>query len=146
MPNGEVPGVMLTFTDQTQELSGMIQDVMGNATADFTIVVFPADNRYWVPQTRRIMSARPGTDGRFTFRNLPPGEYRLTAITDAEPGEWFNPAFLTQLAARRFRFRSAKASARCRIFASPAAGRAGPARPSRHQRSIRRAGQARPLQ
>jgi hypothetical protein len=50
-----------------------------------------------VPQARRIQSSRPGTDGKFTFRNLPPGDYRLTAVTDVEPGEWFDPAFLEQL-------------------------------------------------
>jgi hypothetical protein len=97
MPNGDVHGVMLTFTDKTQELSGLIQDAMGQPSADFTIIVFPADNRYWVPQTRRIAAVRPGTDGRFTFRNIPAGEYRMTAVTDAEPGEWFDPAFLNQL-------------------------------------------------
>jgi hypothetical protein len=70
---------------------------MGQPSADFTIIVFPADNRYWVPQTRRIAAVRPGTDGRFTFRNIPAGEYRMTAVTDAEPGEWFDPAFLNQL-------------------------------------------------
>jgi hypothetical protein len=98
MPNGDVSGMALTFTDKTQELSGVIQDAVGQPTADFTIVVFPADNRYWLPQSRRIAAVRPGTDGRFTFRNLPPGEYRMTAITDAEPGEWYDPAFLGQLA------------------------------------------------
>jgi uncharacterized protein (DUF2141 family) len=98
MPNGDLPGVMLTFTDKTQELSGVIQDAVGQPTADFTIVVFPADDRYWIPQSRRIAAVRPGTDGRFTFRNLPPGEYRMTAITDAEPGEWYDPTFLGQLA------------------------------------------------
>jgi hypothetical protein len=45
------------------------------------------------------MAARPGTDGRFSFRNLPAGSYRLTAVTDVEPGEWFNPDFLSQLGA-----------------------------------------------
>jgi len=97
MPNGDVQGVMLTFTDRTQELSGVIQDALGQPSADFTIIVFPADNRYWVPQTRRITAVRPGTDGRFTFRNIPAGDYRMTAVTDAEPGEWFDPAFLNQL-------------------------------------------------
>jgi hypothetical protein len=96
-PNQEVGNIVMTFTDRTQELSGTLQDAMGRPTADFTIVVFPADNQYWQPQSRRIVSTRPGTDGRFTFRNLPPGNYRLTAITDAEPGEWFNPEFLNQL-------------------------------------------------
>jgi protocatechuate 3,4-dioxygenase beta subunit len=96
-PNQEVGGIVMTFTDRTQELSGTLQDATGRPTADFTIVVFPADNQYWQPQSRRIVSTRPGTDGRFIFRNLPPGNYRLTAITDAEPGEWFNPEFLNQL-------------------------------------------------
>jgi hypothetical protein len=98
-PNQEVGQIVMTFTDRTQELSGTLQDATGRPTADFTIIVFPSDNRFWLPQARRIMSARPGTDGRFAFRNLPPGEYRLTAITDAEPGEWFNPEFLAQLVA-----------------------------------------------
>jgi hypothetical protein len=98
-PNQEVGNIVMTFTDRTQELSGTLQDSTGRPTADFTIIVFPSDNRFWLPQARRIVSARPGTDGRFTFRNLPPGEYRLTAITDAEPGEWFNPEFLAQLVA-----------------------------------------------
>jgi hypothetical protein len=96
-PNQEIGGIQMTFTDRMQELSGTLQDATGRPTADFTIVVFPAEKEYWLPQARRIVSARPGTDGKFTFRNLPPGNYRLTAITDAEPGEWFNPDFLVQL-------------------------------------------------
>jgi hypothetical protein len=28
---------------------------------------------------------------------LPPGEYFLTAVTDAEQNEWFDPQFLAQL-------------------------------------------------
>jgi hypothetical protein len=96
-PNQSVGGVMLTFADRTQQVSGMLQDSSGRPTADHTIIVYAADNRYWLPQSRRIASARPDTDGRYTIRNLPPGEYRLTAITDAEPGEWYDPAFLSQL-------------------------------------------------
>ncbi len=87
----------LTFADRTQEISGTIQDTTGRPTADYTIIVFPSDRRYWVPQARRIRSSRPGTDGRFTFSNLPAGDYRLTAVTDVEPGEWFDPDFLSQL-------------------------------------------------
>lgn len=96
-PNQDVSGVILTFTDQTQELSGTIQDATGRPTSDFTIVVYPADQAYWTPQSRRIAATRPDTDGRFQIRSLPPGNYRLTAVTDAEPGEWFNPDFLAQL-------------------------------------------------
>lgn len=98
-PNQNIGGVIVRFGTQTQELSGVLQDASGRPTPDYTVVVFPADTRYWTPQSRRIAASRPDTDGRFSMRNLPPGEYRLTAITDAEPGEWFDPAFLTQLQA-----------------------------------------------
>ncbi len=95
--NTNVAGVVLQFSDRRQQLSGMIQDTAGRPTSDFSIIVFPSDSRYWVPQSRRIASTRPGTDGRFSFDSLPAGEYRLTAVTDAEPGEWYDPAFLQQL-------------------------------------------------
>jgi hypothetical protein len=96
-PNQDLSNAVLTFTDKTQELSGTIQDTSGRPTSDFTIILFPSDNRYWTPQSRRIASARPGTDGRFTFRGIPAGEYRLTAVTDVEPGQWYDPAFLGQV-------------------------------------------------
>jgi protocatechuate 3,4-dioxygenase beta subunit len=96
-PNQDVNGATITFTDKTQEVTGTIQDVSGAPTADYTIIIFAGDKNYWVPQARRIQSVRPGTDGRFTFRQLPAGDYRLTAVTDVEPGEWYDPAFLEQL-------------------------------------------------
>ena len=96
-PNQDLTGVVLTFGDRTQELSGTIQDPSGRPTFDYTIILFAADNRYWPPQSRRITSTRPGTDGKFTIRGIPAGEYRLTAVTDVDTDEWFNPAFLEQV-------------------------------------------------
>jgi hypothetical protein len=96
-PNEQITDAVLTFSDKSQELSGTLQDAQGRPTSDFTIIIFPADNRYWVPQARRIQSTRPSTDGKYSFRNLPAGEYRLTAVTDAETGEWYDPSFLSQL-------------------------------------------------
>ena len=96
-PNQEVSGMLLTFVDRTQEVSGTIQDTMGKPTSDYTIILFAADKSFWQPQARRIQSARPGTDGKFAFRNIPAGEYRITAVTDVEPGEWFDPEFLAAI-------------------------------------------------
>lgn len=98
-PNNDVTGAVLTFTDRAQELSGTLQDSTGRPTSDYTIIIFPADKNYWMPQSRRIQSARPSTDGKYSFRGLPQGDYRLIAVTDVETGEWYDPAFLTQLAA-----------------------------------------------
>jgi hypothetical protein len=96
-PNQDVAGATILFTDRTQELTGTIQDTLGKPTAEYTIILFAADKTFWTAQSRRIQMARPATDGRFTFRGLPAGEYRLTAVTDVEQGEWFDPAFLEQL-------------------------------------------------
>ncbi|HUL73457.1 MAG TPA: carboxypeptidase-like regulatory domain-containing protein [Vicinamibacterales bacterium] len=96
-PNGDVGGAVLTFTDRTQELSGTLVDSSGRPTSDYTIIVFPSDKSFWLPQSRRIQSARPSTDGTYSVRGLPPGDYRVIAVTDVETGEWYDPAFLSQL-------------------------------------------------
>jgi hypothetical protein len=60
-------------------------------------VAFAADQQFWTPQSRRIRQTRPASDGRFSITGLPAGEYQIAALTDVEPGEWFDPAFLAQL-------------------------------------------------
>jgi hypothetical protein len=98
-PNDEIGAAVVTFTDRSQSISGTLQDASGQPTSDYTVIAFAEDQRYWLPQSRRIMATRPATDGRFTFQNLPPGDYRLIAVTDIETGQWFDPAFLRTLGA-----------------------------------------------
>ncbi len=96
-PGENVSSVVATFGDKSTDLKGMLQSQTGEPTADYTVIIFPADNRYWVPLSRRVRSARPSTDGRFAFTGLPAGEYRLAAVTDVESGAWYDPALLQQL-------------------------------------------------
>jgi len=59
--------------------------------------VFPADRALW--QTgRRLKSTRPASDGRFSFLDLPAGDYFIAALTDFDPDGWRVPAFLDQAA------------------------------------------------
>ena len=44
-----------------------------------------------------MRSTRPASDGKFAFVGLPPGDYRIAAVTDVETGEWLDPEFLRQL-------------------------------------------------
>ena len=90
-------GAVITFTDHTTELSGTIQDASGQPAPEYHVVVFARDKAYWTAQSRRIRTARPGVDGKYVMPNLPPGEYLMTAVTDMEPGEGFDPAFLEML-------------------------------------------------
>lgn len=96
-PNQAINGAVVTFVDRQSELAGTIVNEKAQPVPDYTLIVYPADQRYWTPQSRRIQSTRPATDGRFSFRNLPAGEYRLVPVYDPEPGSWFDPAFLQQL-------------------------------------------------
>jgi hypothetical protein len=94
-----VTGVSIVFSDRPAELTGMLQNTGGEAAPDYFIILFPADKTQWRSGTRRILQVRPGTDGRFAFRTLLPGSYLLAAVTDVEPGEWLDPAFLQKLVA-----------------------------------------------
>jgi hypothetical protein len=96
-PGQNITGALITFTDRQAELSGTITNDRGQPAPDYTIVVYPADTRYWIPDSRRIRTTRPATDGRFVFTGLAPGEYRLAPVFDVEPGSWYDPAFLQQL-------------------------------------------------
>ena len=97
-PGENQSGGIVTLTTRETLLSGQLQDSAGRPTAAYTIIVFPASQQYWTPNSRRIRATRPSTDGHYAFTNLPAGEYRLVAVTDADPGQWFNPAFLKELA------------------------------------------------
>ena len=84
-PTGETGEIVVTFADAVQEVNGTLLDATGRPAPDYTIIVFAADTRFWTTPTRRVRSARPGTDGRFAVANLPPGEYRVAAVVDASP-------------------------------------------------------------
>jgi protocatechuate 3,4-dioxygenase beta subunit len=79
------------------ELNGLISDQAGQPVADFTIVVFSADQRFWTPGSRRILTVRPGTDGRYTLRGIPPGDYQIAALSDLEPGMQYDQELLKSM-------------------------------------------------
>lgn len=101
--NQAIGGAVITFTDRQTELTGVVTDDKNQPATEFTLVVFPADSRYWSGTSRRMQSTRPATDGRYTFRNLPAGEYRLAPVDDLPPGALTDPTFLQQLEATALR-------------------------------------------
>ena len=42
--------------------------------------------------------------GQFSVSGLPPGDYRIAAVTDVETGVWYDPGFLEQLNAASIPF------------------------------------------
>jgi hypothetical protein len=87
----------IAFSERLSELAGRLETAAGAAAPDYFIVVFAADRSFWTPQSRRIRTVRPDTDGRFTMRGLPAGDYLVAALTDVEDGEWYETALLEAL-------------------------------------------------
>jgi hypothetical protein len=56
------------------ELGGTITDQTAQPAVDYTIVVFSSDQRFWGPGSRRILTSRPATDGKYSVRGLPAGD------------------------------------------------------------------------
>jgi hypothetical protein len=94
---GDRVDMAVTFADRQTELRGALEDATGRPATDYFIIVFPADERLWMPQSRRIQALRPASDGSYRLQNLPAGEYFVCAVTDVEQYEWYEPAFLAQL-------------------------------------------------
>lgn len=95
----DIADLALTITDRLSSVAGILAAPSGAPVSDCTIVIAPADSRYWVPGARRIQITRPGVDGQYVFNNLPAGDYILSALTDIEPGQQFDPEFLNDLSA-----------------------------------------------
>jgi hypothetical protein len=94
----DLAGAVITMTDRLSELNGTLTDSTGKPGNDYTIIVASAETRFWTPGSRRILTTRPGPDGKYTFRSVPPGEYTIAAVTDLEPGGQYDPEFLKAVA------------------------------------------------
>ena len=94
----DVSDVVITVTGSATELGGILSDSTGKPSPDYTIVVASVESRYWTPGSRRIAMQRPGPDGRYSFRALPPGQYFIAAVVDPEQGIQYDPEFLKELA------------------------------------------------
>jgi hypothetical protein len=87
----------ITYSDKPTGVAGVLKEPGGRPATDYYILVFAVDRRYWTPGSRRIRMTRPGTDGSYNVKGLPPGEYYLAALADLETGEWNDPVLLEQL-------------------------------------------------
>jgi hypothetical protein len=99
LDSADATGVVITFTDQPTELSGIAQGVRGG-DPDATVIVFPSDNTTWLNtglNPRRIRSTRTGPNGSYKLTGLPAGSYYVAAIPDESSGDWQDPKFLDML-------------------------------------------------
>jgi hypothetical protein len=93
----DITGALLTFTDRHSEIAGTLQTAASAPAPDFVVVIFSSDRTHWRPGARRVQSTRPATDGHFSIRDLPAGDYYIAALTDVAPEDLGDPTFLAQL-------------------------------------------------
>ena len=95
-----VSGLNVIFSDKISSLGGTVRDARGNPIGDVAVIVFPADEHLWFPQSRQIVTSRTDAAGAYKLSAVPPGDYLAIAVDDVEQGEWFDPAFLDQIRGR----------------------------------------------
>jgi hypothetical protein len=97
------PEIPVVLTRDTQQIDGTLHDGSGHAVTDCPVLVFSTDRRWWFPTSRHIAVHRTDETGAFVFNlaaGLPPGRYFIAPMPDLLPGEEFDSALLSDLAAR----------------------------------------------
>src|SRR5262249_45393731 len=64
---GAIGEAVITLTDDTQEVSGIVRDATGHAVSDGTVAIFSVDRQFWFPQSRRVVLRSTGVDGLYVF-------------------------------------------------------------------------------
>jgi hypothetical protein len=95
-PGLSLPDVVITLSDRRTGLDGVLQSASTQPGPAVSVVIVPVDRELWRAGSRRIVSSRPQSDGRFTF-DVPPGDYALAAVTDFDPLDLTDPAWLEQI-------------------------------------------------
>src|SRR5262249_57245321 len=97
-------------TTKQSGIGGAVSGTIG-PLKDYTVVVFPEDQEKWtLPQSRWIASARPDQEGQFRIGNLPPGQYYAIAVEYVAQGEWQDPEWLARAAKTPTRFTLAESA------------------------------------
>jgi len=97
---GDVTNLVITMTDHPMEISGIVRDSDGKPDPAAAVIVFSADRNDWSnfgETPRKMRSLKPTRAGNYRVVSLPPGDYYVAAVPDAQAGDWQDPRFLQAL-------------------------------------------------
>jgi hypothetical protein len=92
--------VVVTLTDKTTEIDGVVRDNRGVAS-NAAVIAFPTDQNRWINfgwSPARLNLAPASSIGAYQLKALPEGEYFLIAVDAAKASGWLDPAFLSAAA------------------------------------------------
>jgi hypothetical protein len=74
----------VAITDVASEVTGTVRDADGHGVPAAMVLVIPSAPQFWTRVSRRFGRTSTDADGRYRYRGLPPGEYRVVASTLGE--------------------------------------------------------------
>ena len=90
----DVTGVELVFTTRTTTLTATLAIPKDHVVADYTVLVFAADDTKWTVASRYVTILRPNQERAFVTRGLPPGQYYAIPVGALAGNEWQDPDYL----------------------------------------------------
>lgn len=94
-----IDGLRITLTDVASEVTGTVRDGKGRAVTEALVMALPASPQFWTRSSRRFGITRTDATGRYRFRGLPAGNYRLIASVDLDESELTRREILAQYSA-----------------------------------------------
>jgi hypothetical protein len=92
-----VPEVVITFVDRGIEILGGVRETRGQAAAGATVIVMPATITERGFNPGRTREVRAASSGVYFIEGLPPGDYYIVAVDDADAEGWQDAARLPAL-------------------------------------------------
>jgi carboxypeptidase family protein len=97
----DVDDVEIVVSPAAAAISGRVFGSAGDMRTDCAVLLFSTDSSQWYRQSQALRLERPSQNGEFRLGSLPPGSYRLVALSDVSDlvtsGNWQDPATLEQL-------------------------------------------------
>jgi Carboxypeptidase regulatory-like domain len=96
----DLDGIVVTFTQQPNEVNGTVHSTMGSAADDATVFLFPSDYAGWISagMSPRRLHSTPASGGRFSVKGIPPGQYAIAAVASDEVSDQQDVKFFEALA------------------------------------------------
>jgi protocatechuate 3,4-dioxygenase beta subunit len=88
-----VPGpLLLTISDKAGQMEGVVQNAKEQPVPGATVVLVPERKKR--EKSREFRNVTTDQHGRYVIKTIEPGEYKLFAWEDIEPGEYMDPEVL----------------------------------------------------
>jgi hypothetical protein len=94
---GQPGAVEVVLSPRAGELTGTVQDPAARKAASGATVVLAPRDRESRDRGQNYFDCMTDQYGRFTLKNIPPGEYKAFAWQDVERGAWFDRGYMDPL-------------------------------------------------